>query len=95
MIYDFDKFTNDSSDDHPKYADGLGMKDGETFEGLSEKEITEQEQTCLELAAMFDGVEGPDAEARKNFLLAAAASGLTQEQLDELTAEVRRVFLDE
>ena len=94
MIYDFDKFTSDSSDDHPKYADGLGM-DGETFEGLSEKEITKQEQVCLELAAMFDGVEGSDAKVRKNFLLAAAASGLTKEQLDKLTDEVRRVFLDE
>ena len=95
MIYDYDKFLEDSSDDHPKYADGLGM-DGETFEGLSEKEITEQEQVCLELAAMFDGVKGSDADSRKKFLKACAnGPKLTQQQLDELTDEVRRVFLDE
>ena len=95
MIYDFDKFTNDSSDDHPKYADGLDMEE-ETFEGLSAKEINKQEQICLELAAMFDNVDGSRAESNKKFLKACAnGPKLTQQQLDELTAEVRRVFLDE
>ena len=102
--YDFDKFTSDSSDDYPKYADGIMEKEksDKVYEELLARrkkrieELKEAITSANERAMLVDGhdnaLAGYDTQGRAIYFIDAIIGTLMQR--DGMTHEEAIEFFD-